>query len=213
MDSNDFLKNLTAKVGPFPGYVYVLAGAGGIWYYRKKHPSTATSTATVDPSTAPAAPPSASFSDQSATPLENSSAASQLYQTSPFTQDQISQALDAINTGSSVSSSLQPVVDQLTALTQGQNAFYNAILAQSGNGTQDNPPPPLVTNNTNVPVDPSPYQPPAPPSDPSSWYQPVQPGTFNNSGPQIPPYGPPTAPPVPVSGPSLALAGGGAKGD
>ena len=212
MDSNDFLKNLTEKIGPFPGYVYVLAGAGGIWYYRKKHPSTATATVTVDPSTAPAAP-SASFSDQSATPLENSSAASQLYQTSPFTQDQISQALDAINTGSSVSSSLQPVVDQLTALTQGQNAFYNAILAQSGNGTQDNPPPPLVTNNTNVPVDPSPYQPPAPPSDPSSWYQPVQPGTFNNSGPQIPPYGPPTAPPVPVSGPSLALAGGGAKGD
>ena len=210
MDSNDFLKNLTEKIGPFPGYVYVLAGAGGIWYYRKKHPSTATSTATVDPSTAPAAP-SASFSDQSATPLENSSAASQLYQTSPFTQDQISQALDAINTGSSVSSNLQPVVDQLTALTQGQNAFYSAILAQSGNSTQDNPPAPGVTNNPNVPP-PSPYQPPAPPSsDPSPYFVAAPPGTFNNSGPQIPPYGPPTNTPVP--GPSLALAGGGARGD
>lgn len=117
-NTESFTKNLTEKLGPLPGYAWVLIGVGGVYWYRKSHPSTAAVTA----STA-AAPGSSSTTlavDPNAVlPSDNANwaaqAASNLYASSAHSPDQISSALSNYLNGSTLSASDQAIISAAIA--------------------------------------------------------------------------------------------------
>jgi len=163
MDSKTFIDSLTGKVGPLPGYAWVAIGAGGIYWYRKKHPSTAT----VVPSTSPADTSSSSSAPVAPVgTMSTDQAANQLYQSSPYTLDQIQQAIANAAQGASPSGVEQQILDQVTQLQQGQQSIAQQIQNSPTYQPLISPAPvvnPVITpNNPNVPPNPIENNPPAP---------------------------------------------------
>ena len=157
MDSKTFIDSLTGKVGPLPGYAWVAIGVGGIYWYRKKHPSSS-----VVVSSSPAAAPvsSSTPADISGGSMDTSNAANQLYQSSPYTLEQIQQAIANAASGGGSTPGQQSILDQLTQIQAGQQSIQSQIL----NSPLYQPPveqqiispaPAPVTNNPFVPINPT----------------------------------------------------------
>ena len=112
----DFEKNLTEKLGPLPGYAWVILGAGAVIWYRKKHPSTSvTSTspaAPLDSSSTAATDPSLGLSNNAAW---GSQAAQNLYGSSAYSPADITSAIDAYLNGSSLTSNQQGIINAAIA--------------------------------------------------------------------------------------------------
>ena len=166
MDSKSFTDALTSKLGPLPGYVWVLIGAGGIYYYRKKHPSSSTPAATAATSaSAPVSPVDTMSTDQ---------AANQLYQSSPYTLDQIQQAIANAVNGVSQDQTGQAIANQIAQI-QGTTQNPLVITYQPSPGYVNPFTPPAPTPE---PIDPTPIPAPAPspiPAPPSPIPNPPSP--------------------------------------
>ena len=112
----DFKKNLTEKLGPLPGYAWVILGVGAVYWYRKSHPSTSilstNAAAPVANSSTPAVDPSLATQDPTAWANQ---AAQSLYSSSSWSPDQINQALSALLNGSSLSAQDQAIVNAATS--------------------------------------------------------------------------------------------------
>lgn len=165
-------KNLTGKLGPLPGYAWVIIGVGGIYYYRKKHPSTAAAT-----STSPAAPPinSSTPVDMYGNPIDPNAAANQLYQSSPYTLQQIQDAIQAGLDGSSLNTTQQAIQDQLQQIQYGLSNPSTQVVTPSVVWNPLTPtalPTPAVTNNPGVTPAPPTTNNPTAPVIAAPYYQP-----------------------------------------
>lgn len=112
----DFEKNLTEKLGPLPGYAWVILGAGAVIWYRKKHPSTSVTSnspaAPLDSSSTAATDPSLGLSNNAAW---GSQAAQNLYGSSAYSPADITSAIDAYLNGSSLTSNQQGIINAAIA--------------------------------------------------------------------------------------------------
>lgn len=166
MDSKSFTDALTSKLGPLPGYAWVLIGAGGIYYYRRSHPASVTPVATAATSaSAPVTPVDTMSTDQ---------AANQLYQSSPYTLDQIQQAIANAVNGVSQDQTGQTIANQIAQI-QGTTQNPLVITYQPSPGYVNPFTPPAPTPE---PIDPTPIPAPAPspiPAPPSPIPNPPSP--------------------------------------
>lgn len=117
----DIEKNLTEKLGPLPGYAWVLLGVGGVFWYRKSHPGGSIRSSSVASPIANSSTPATDASVSGATNNAQwaSKAAQNLYGSSAYSAPDITDALNSYLSG--------------TSLTSGQQGIINAAIAGLGN--------------------------------------------------------------------------------
>lgn len=232
----DVVEALTKKIGPLPGYAYVVIGVGGVLVYKRFRSSKAAPVASMDTGSTLGVNTSATPTDPLA-PMDINAwalqAAQHLAQTTVNTPGDIATALSNYLSGYGLSNSQQSIVDQAIHA----NGFPTGGLLPVN--PQESPAP-YVAPSTNT------YTPPAqevtPPYTPPSYTLPSYPlpapqigggaGTFATPTPSVvapttpsvtpvyvgPPspsqvYSVPSAPSAPVARSGSVLSGGSSRGD
>ena len=108
----DFEKNLTEKLGPLPGYAWVLLGVGGVYWYRKKRPSMSVTSTNAAAPIATSTDSAGAYDPNAANNNAQwgSKAAQNLYSSSAYSPSDITDAINAYLNGSSLTSNQQGII-------------------------------------------------------------------------------------------------------